>query len=236
MLRKRDFYHQRIKYSFHYHANRIDKLSAQNHDLKYMAQYFKRVYNGKIPNQLFNSHEIQRISRFKIKGIKRAFLNSFSKKLIRSEKILTLDPHSDLPAYAKKVYESYKKNSIPSKPGHDPVLKNILIKNENAVAIEVPIWKKKNNNFLTGHIDLIQIENNLIKIIDYKPEGNFLYSLPQVATYGLISKEILGLDAIKCISFNKNEAWQYDPLILLTDIKKYLMEKGYNKRPWEDFL
>jgi hypothetical protein len=121
-------------------------------------------------------------------------------------------------------------------PGHEPILKNILLKDKDAVAIEVPIWNKKENNIITGHIDLIQIENDVVKVIDYKPEGNFLLSLPQVAMYGYLIKSKLNIKKVRCISFNKRGAWEYDPNILKEDIKEYLVSQHINERPWEKFI
>ncbi|MFX0146506.1 MAG: hypothetical protein ACFE8E_02030, partial [Candidatus Hodarchaeota archaeon] len=89
---------------------------------------------------------------------------------------------------------------------------------------------------ITGHIDLIQIQDNTIKVIDYKPEGNFMYSLPQVATYGLLLKSVLNIDHIRCISFNKSCAWEYDPNILLSDIKEYLKLRNIDNRLWEQYI
>ena len=121
-------------------------------------------------------------------------------------------------------------------PGHDPILKNILIKDNDAIAIEVPIWSEEENKEITGHIDLIQIENDSVKVIDYKPEGNFLLSLPQVAMYGFLVKSKLKLNKVKCISFNKQGAWEYDPTILKMDIKDYLISHQIDERPWELFI
>ena len=78
-------------------------------------------------------------------------------------------------------------------------------------------------------------ENNVVKVVDYKPEGKFIFSLPQVATYGLLIKKILKLGQIKCISFNKAEAWEYDPELLLKDIRDYLSSYKI-QRKWEDYL
>ena len=114
-------------------------------------------------------------------------------------------------------------------------LKNILIKDFDSIAIEIPIWMTKNSINITGHIDLIQIQNNMIKIIDYKPEGNFLVSLPQVAIYGLLIKQILQINCLKCISFNGYEAWEYNPEILLNDIKDYLISHKIT-RNWENLM
>jgi hypothetical protein len=140
-----------------------------------------------------------------------------------------------LSSYARQVYKTYKKNKISKKPGHDPVLKHILIKDKNAIAIEVPIWKKFGTQFITGHIDLVQVEQKKFKIVDYKPEGYFLKSLPQVSMYGILFKSIFNIDKLTCVSFNKNKAWEYDPSILLTDIRNFLKNQGISQK-WERFI
>lgn len=239
MLKRRDFYHQRICYSFNWnlkhHKDILQQVNGNQRDVKLLGKFFKRVYKGEIPEHLFNSREIQRVSRFKILGLKKAFVNSYTKKLIREGKIEIYDNYSIFPQYVQKVYLSFQKNKIYKTPGHEPVLKNILIKDSRSIAIEVPIWKKVRDSYITGHIDLIQFDKDGIKIIDYKPEGNFLISLPQVATYGLLIKDNFSLQDVKCISFNKKEAWEYEPEILLSEIGKYLENHRIN-RPWEKFL
>ena len=244
MIKKRDFIHQSIKYSFNWnishHKEKLDLSTSNREEFRRLGTYFKKIYQESIvPNEIFNARNIQRISHFKIKGIKSNFLTSFSKQLIRSNKIKRYDSDSKLPQFAQKVYDSYETNQINKKPGHDPILKHILIKDKDSVAIETPIWRKVNNQYITGHIDLIQIDTgseNLVKVIDYKPEGKFMISLPQVATYGLMLQKELNISNLKCISFNKKEAWEYDPSILLNEIKDYLVSKGIKMRIWEDFV
>ena len=189
-----------------------------------------------IPNNLFNSRNLPRVSQFKIRGIKTAFIRSFSKKLIRAGKIQLSDSNSKLPQYVQKVIYNYKINHIAGEPGHEPILKNILIKDKNSIAIEIPIWKEAPDKLITGHIDLLQVEKGVVKVIDYKPEGNFLLSLPQVAIYGYLLKSKLNIKNLKCVSFNKREVWEYDPTILISDIKDYLISYQINKRPWEIYL
>jgi len=240
MLKKKLFIHQNIPYAFNWNiAHHKQKISPENpyrEEFKTLGSYFKKIYQGTIPNELFNTRNLPRVSQFKIRGLRPAFLNSFSKKLIREGKIMQYGSDSKLPNYANTVYENFRVNKIGKKPGHEPILKNILIKDSNSVAIEIPIWKKIDNKVVTGHIDLIQIENSLVKVIDYKPEGNFMISLPQVATYGLLVKSIFNLHKIRCVSFNKKEAWEYDPDILLSDVKNYLISQRVNNRTWEDYL
>ena len=156
MLNRRNFYHQNIRYSFHYHKDRINKLNQINENYQKLVTFFKKIYEGNIPNNIFNMKNIPRISRFKIKGIKKALLLSYGKKLIRSGLINKFNSDFKLSALVKEVFKNYKKNEINKKPGHEPILKNILIRDKDSIAIEVPIWKKINGNYITGHIDLIQ--------------------------------------------------------------------------------
>jgi len=239
MLKYRDFYHQNIKYSFNWnlknHKEKLNQLNFNQEEFKKLGSYLKKVYQGLIPNNLFNRKDLPRVSQFKIRGLKNAFLKSFSKKLIRTGKIIKFDSNTKLPNYAQKVYNAFYRNQINKTPGHVPILKNILIKDFDSIAIEIPIWMTKNSINITGHIDLIQIQNNMIKIIDYKPEGNFMVSLPQVAIYGLLIKQILQINCLKCISFNRYEAWEYNPEILLNDIRDYLISHKI-PRTWENLM
>ena len=240
MLKKKIFIHQNIPYAFNWNINHHKAKLFQNNpnreEFRNLGTYFKKVYQGTIPNDLFNQKGLPRVSQFKIRGLKPAFMASFSKSLIREGKIKLHSSGSRLPKFVNDVFETYKTSEIGKKPGHEPILKNILIRDENSVAIEIPIWKKIRNDYITGHIDLIQIENGIVKVIDYKPEGHFLVSLPQVATYGLFIKSMFNLHEVKCISFNRKEAWEYNPHILLTDIKDYLISQRIIARKWEEFI
>ncbi|MHA1913558.1 MAG: hypothetical protein ACW986_02350 [Promethearchaeota archaeon] len=240
MLKKKLYIHQNIPYAFNWnkvhHKEIYGQISSNREELNNLKEHFKLVYKGVIPNNLFNSRNLPRVSQFKIKGIKTAFIRSFSKKLIRTGKIKYFDSNSKLPQFVQKVISNYEVNRIPGTPGHEPILKNILIKDKNSIAIEIPIWKETRDSLITGHVDLLQVENGVVKVIDYKPEGNFLLSLPQVAIYGYLLKSKLKIKNLKCVSFNKGEAWEYDPSILVSDIKDYLITHRINKRPWEKYL
>ncbi len=234
------YIHQNIPYSFNWnkshHQEKFNQITTNQEELSRLKKYFKSVSQGLIPNDLFNTRKQPRVSQFKIRGIKSGFIKSFSKKLIRSGKIQHYNSNSKLPKYVQTVFDNYEENKIAGHPGHEPILKNILIKDKNSIAIEIPIWNNENNKFITGHIDLIQIENNVIKVIDYKPEGKFLLSLPQVAMYGFLLKSQLKIKNLRCLTFNRKEVWEYDPDILLMDIKEYLISHRINERPWENFL
>lgn len=218
------------------HKAKMRQLYSNREEFKKLGIFLKRIYQGAIPDNLFNMKSIARASQFRITGLKNSYVKSLSKKLIRKEKIKLYNEDYKLSKFAQNVFLNYQKNQIKKIPGHEPILKNILIKDKDSIAIEVPIWYKNNVKNLTGHIDLIQIDNNRIKVIDYKPEGKFFYSLPQVATYGLLIKKLIKTEELTCISFNKNKAWEYKPeLLLSSDLKEYLMLHKV-KRTWENYI
>ncbi|MHA1776857.1 MAG: hypothetical protein ACTSWC_08775 [Promethearchaeota archaeon] len=140
------------------------------------------------------------------------------------------------------------------KPSHEEILSTILLQHDGALSIEVPVWTRKKSSLeqflvkidssnklscdfsysLTGHIDLLlwDTETECLIIADYKPEGYFLRSLPQVATYGLMLEKILELPRILCLSFNKESAWLYSPHILIEDINPLLSQYGDPPLNW----
>ncbi|MBN1800719.1 MAG: hypothetical protein JW891_04390 [Candidatus Lokiarchaeota archaeon] len=243
MIKKRDFYHQNIKYSFnwnlHHHKEKLKGLSETRAEFKRLGTFFKQIYQTSlVPNKIFDEKTNPRISQFKIRGLKNGFLSSFGRQLIREGKIKKYDSSFKLSKYAQNVYETYKKYHFHKVPGHEPILKHILIKDKDSVAIEVPIWNNIDDKYITGHIDLIQINSNedIVKVIDYKPEGKFMISLPQVSTYGILLQKMLKISKIKCVSFNRDETWEYDPQLLLTDVKDYLTSHGIKYRIWEQFV
>ena len=118
-----NFYHQRIRYSFSWnykhHINKISILNPRLYEFKKLETYFKRILNAnyaKNMNNIFNSKH--------------------------SKKIKKLNSESKLSKYAQAVYENFikEKKNI---PGHDPILKYILIRDKDSIAKEIPIWKKK---------------------------------------------------------------------------------------------
>ncbi|MHA1583645.1 MAG: PD-(D/E)XK nuclease family protein [Promethearchaeota archaeon] len=159
----------------------------------------------------------------------------------------------------REIYQEHEdRGYVDYKPSHEQVLTKILLENENALTIETPVWTRKpgrltdfiqlsdskvNLNFIfkksiTGHIDLLMFDpdDQSLIVVDYKPEGHFLRSLPQVAIYGLILKRILRWDNLKCISFRKEDAWLYDPEILRTEIEKLIQQNKNPDLPWRKFV
>ena len=263
----RKFNHMGLIYEFKW-AKRQQVIDSMPKNLaNKLNLFFDKIYSDKIPYDLFNNRNITRCSNFRIKGLNRGALKKISQELIeksfvghivREEKDQALFPlyFYDLCQQAEEARQEFESLGFKGyKPSHDEVLTRILLKNENTIALETPVWTRRQtkltdfiqteqefcfsfNCSLTGHIDLLMFDSqdDRLVVVDYKPEGVFLRSLPQVATYGLLLKRILGISEIKCISFRKEDAWVYDPEILRTVIEKLLKIHGDPLLKWRKII
>jgi len=263
------FFHSGIKYEFKL-AKRQNVISLMPNQIKMKINgFFDLILRKQIAIDLFNDSTTTRCSNFKITKLNRGAQKIISEKLLKESSIYQINSNStskipdfewihNLLAINNECFEEYDKNpNYFNKPTHDSVLTAILLKLNNALSIETPIWLRKqkkltdymnleseNYNFsysnsITGHIDLLlydDIGNNLI-IADYKPEGYFLRSLPQIAFYALILRRILNIKDlnVKCLSFNKDNAWIYNPEIL-KEINEEIKKFGNPKLPWRGIL
>ncbi len=118
---------------------------------------------------------------------------------------------------------------------HKAVLHHIINNDKNSVGIEIPIWLRNNSNMITGHIDLIRIDNDGTPyVIDYKPE-KFFHALPQVCIYGIVLKKMCNLEKLKCAIFNKDIMWEFNPELMLKKVNKLLNSKSIDCC-WNDYL
>ena len=100
---------------------------------------------------------------------------------------------------------------------HQAIEDFFLINDFATIASEVPVFltPKEAKSFnisiprtLTGHIDMIQVRNNKIHILDYKPdrEGNVVN---QLLLYAKCLKKRTGISNIVCAYFDENEYFQF---------------------------
>ena len=115
----------------------------------------------------------------------------------------------------------------------------MLINDSTTIAVEVPVYLTnwdagyyKNqrgfifplNNYatpITGHIDILQIRNNLLHILDYKPNADKINPIEQLTIYALaLSRKLnLPLYFFKCAWFNENNYYEFFPLHLVYKLK-----------------
>ncbi len=203
---RRDFWHSGIRYLFQW--NLRHHRSFDSHHSRDLWHALSKVADGRVPLNVFESQIYDRASSLRTPSRESDewFIDDMEDRGILDVDVVRDD------------YASICSSISPLKKVKDKHLQvqDYLLKNdEAAIAMEVPVW----SGFLrlTGHIDLIRIRDERIEIVDYKPEGRFLRSMPQVAVYSYLLDSCypnLQLENMKCVSFNESEAWMYSPSIL----------------------
>ncbi|MCG2718225.1 MAG: PD-(D/E)XK nuclease family protein [Nanoarchaeota archaeon] len=116
-------------------------------------------------------------------------------------------------------------NNMRYKSNHSRVQMFMLENDQKTIAIEVPIWLKHSdincfkNIFdckdpLTGHIDILRIEDEKIWVWDYKPNAHKeKYASTQTYFYALMLSKRTGipLDDFRCGYFDQNHAFAFKP-------------------------
>jgi len=92
----------------------------------------------------------------------------------------------------------------------------MLINDRATVACEVPVWywEKSMDTGITGHIDMVQVRNDLVYILDYKPDAAKDKKAPwQLYHYAraLSFRTKIPLKSIRCAWFDEESYYEYDP-------------------------
>ena len=111
----------------------------------------------------------------------------------------------------------------------------MLANDSSTVAIEIPIWLTEDEisaletrygielaaggapRSITGHIDFLQVRNDAVHILDYKPDARTNKPIAQLAIYALaLTIRVPGLKLfdIKCAWFNEEEYNEFFPRTL----------------------
>ncbi|MCX6665890.1 MAG: hypothetical protein NT038_07545 [Euryarchaeota archaeon] len=101
----------------------------------------------------------------------------------------------------------------------------LLINDTATIACEVPVWywEKNLDTGITGHIDLLQVRNNLVYILDYKPDATKEKKAPsQLYHYAtaLSFRTKIPLEHIRCTWFDEQAYYEYKPAEARITLKK----------------
>ena len=121
-------------------------------------------------------------------------------------------------------------------------LQNFMLANDSStIAIEIPIWLTEDEivdletrygielaaggapRSITGHIDFLQVRNDAVHILDYKPDARTNKPIAQLAIYALaLTIRVPGLKLfdIKCAWFNEEEYNEFFPRTLFAKRQK----------------
>jgi ATP-dependent exoDNAse (exonuclease V) beta subunit len=184
----------------------------ENKAYQKIENYFKRIQTKEFPHHIFETKiktNQQRGSQIKLELLKTSIKKEKNNANLLALKALT------------QIKNNYQRHKV--------IQEFMLYNDTSTIATEIPVYLTKEdikhyqkNKFkiktmqtpITGHIDFIQIRNNQIHILDYKPEADKAKPMQQLTFYALAlsSRLRLPVKQFKCAWFDENNYYEYSPL------------------------
>ena len=207
--------HQQI-YNFKYHRAKTNLILNErfNHFKFKPLQEFLDLVIAECPHQLFQNPS-KRSSEFK--------------DIFNLEQVKIISKENSAVKTANFVMQTISNNKL-----RHEILQNFMLSNDSVtVAVEVPVLISnedilhykyqldfnvpltiKEGEYITGHIDLIQIRNGLIHIMDFKPSAKKEKPIAQLTIYALALSRLTGLRLynFKCAWFDNKNYYEFFPL------------------------
>jgi len=211
-------------YDFKFHKAKLDIiLDEEFKHIKFKPlRGFLELVSSECPHQIFKE-KMKRASENKEKF-------DLSQVKIISKKNLATET-------ANFVIQAVSKN----KERHE-ILEEFMFFNDSvSVAIEVPVLLDANDvnhykyelnfdipfsleegEYLTGHIDLIQVRNGSIYIMDFKPSAKKEKPIEQLTIYALALSRLTGIRLynFKCAWFDEDNYFEFFPLHVVYKLNK----------------
>jgi len=192
------FQHENLDYIFKYHKYKLKTLTQKNFSSLY--RYIKRFETG-CPDVFFEVGKRCSTPSYRIN--------------IKARKTRNLA--CDMTRFAiKSARNNFKR--------HDSVEQFMLINDKASIACEIPVWyyEKRINSGVTGHIDILQVRNNHVYILDYKPDAaKNSKAAGQLYHYALALsfRAKIPMDHIRCAWFDEDDYFEYAPLQIKVKLK-----------------
>ncbi|MBU3933842.1 MAG: hypothetical protein KKH11_04180 [Candidatus Omnitrophica bacterium] len=215
MLEEIRLFHGQI-YDFKYHRAKTNILleeSFKHHGFRPLREFLELVL-AECPHQVFKESQ-KRASEYK------DIFNLDTVKIVH--KINTAQKN------ARFVMQGVSNNKL-----RHEILQEFMIVNDSVtVATEVPVLldgedvahyrhqlnfnvpiELKQDEIITGHIDILQIRNGMVHILDYKPSARKVRPVEQLTLYALALSRLttLRLYHFKCAWFDEEDYFEFFPL------------------------
>ncbi|MHA1636635.1 MAG: hypothetical protein ACTSUB_01355 [Candidatus Thorarchaeota archaeon] len=224
---RRDFQHGRLAYGFTWNRSNHERIGNTTGDSASLWAHLSTIHTGKIPETPFIDPFYTRASSLKFKKMSLTAKVRLRKKLERNGTLECSIGHD----VVKLIRQFHKDRSDNSYRADHSILSSFLTDDEKSIALEIPVWSERYR--LSGHIDLIRIEKDVIHVCDYKPgtlettSRRFINSIPQVAAYGeMMTHHIAStlrsalesplLPQVKCCIFDTHSAWHFGSELFVT--------------------
>lgn len=200
-IKHRSFDHRGNYYFYRVHNDKVNNLC--NNGFESLKAYLNYVFES-CPNEYFTSGPRSSALRFKL---------GLDKIQIQGHEI------------NKLTKLGLNENSERYKTSHSKVQVFMLENDNTTIATEVPIWIKpyelnnfkklfKSNYPLTGHIDILKVEDDKVWVWDYKPDAKHeKYADTQVYFYALMLSKRTGIDLenFRCGYFDEDDTFIFKP-------------------------
>jgi PD-(D/E)XK nuclease superfamily len=132
--------------------------------------------------------------------------------------------------YATRLAELVLPSAIANKKRHETLQRFMLANDSATVAVEIPVYLTKediayyrsqgfnldfDSEFITGHIDFLQVRDGYLQILDYKPDARKeKHAHVQLTIYALAlaRRANLPLKNFKCAWFDERDYFEFFPL------------------------
>ena len=216
IIEQHTFLHNNLPYKYEVHIPKLEILTESSEKFKKIKEYLEKIPTSNFPHHIFKPS-----SQFNEK------LDRSSQVKFRTLQVKPLEKQN----LANKLCALALNLAKINKDRHQKVQDFMLTNDSTTIATEIPIYLTHDdllyfnahnfflnpNDFntpITGHIDILQIRNNLIHILDYKPKAKKENPIEQLTIYALAlaSKTKLPLTMFKCAWFDENNYYELFPL------------------------
>ncbi len=202
VIRHKSFDHKGGRYHYRIHALKISELCKDF--LSPLRKYLEDMFE-QCPHDYFQIGPRSSALKFRLDNLN-----------IKHAK------HHDLCDWTKLGLE---KNNGRYNTAHSQVQVFMLENDDKTVAAEVPLWLEpeeaefyqglfRTSEPLTGHIDLLRVEDNKIWVLDYKPNAHMeKFAATQVYFYALmLSKRTkIPIEKFRCGYFDWKDCYLFKP-------------------------
>lgn len=209
MIRSFLLHHKQV-YRFQIHRAKLELLleNAQNRHLAPARAYLIEAVGEYFPHDLFQTTE-HRSSKFP---------TTVAIPITRKEN------------YATRLAALVLPSSIANKKRHETLQRFMLLNDSATIAVEIPVYLTKEDiayyrnsgfkldfesEFITGHIDFLQVRDGYLQILDYKPDARKeKHAHVQLTIYALAlaRRANLPLKYFKCAWFDEKDYFEFFPL------------------------
>jgi PD-(D/E)XK nuclease superfamily len=181
--------------------------------LRRLVAYLDTIPTASYPHQVFRNEETATLRSSQVE------LSTLPVRVTAKENLA-----NDLAALGLMLAKTNRQR-------HESIEEVALSTDSTTIACEVPVYltpdewgRLRTQGFhltfpdtgtpITGHIDILQVRNGLIRILDYKPDAQKIRPVSQLVIYGLALAVRTGLllKSFSCAWFNEIASYEFFPL------------------------